>query len=291
MNISAEENKVIISNLKDFDVTHVFDCGQCFRFYQEEDNSYTGVAFGKVINVSKQGDKLIIDNTNLEDFNNIWKSFFDLDTDYSAIKTKLSQIDETMMKSIEFGHGIRIIKQDEWETLVSFITSANNRIPMIRRAIEGLSEKYGEVIEEYRGKKHYSFPKADILKDLSPEDIKLSGVGFRAKYILDAAKKVASGDIDIYNIRKLDYEDAKKELMKISGVGPKVSDCILLFSMDKANAFPIDVWVKRVMEYFYFPEGINNKELTIKADEKFGELAGFAQQYLFYYARELKIGK
>lgn len=291
MNIVEKNNSVIISELNDFNATHVFDCGQCFRFYQEEDGSYTGVAHGRVINVSVGKDKLVIDNTTLEDFNNIWKKFFDLETNYGQIKSILNEIDDTMKKSIEFGHGIRIIKQDEWETLVSFITSANNRIPMIRRAIEGISEKYGEYIGEYRGKKHYSFPPADKLKDLTPEDIKLSGVGFRAKYILDAANKVYDNTVDIYNLRNLSYEEAKKELMKISGVGPKVSDCILLFSMDKHNAFPIDVWVKRVMEYFYYPEGISNKELTVKADEKFGKLAGFAQQYLFYYARELKIGK
>lgn len=291
MNIVAKDDKVIVENLKDFDVTHVFDCGQCFRFYREDDASYTGVAFGRVINVSYTNGRLIIDNTNIEDFENIWRNFFDLDRDYESIKNELALIDDTMKKSIDFGQGIRIIKQDEWETLISFITSANNRIPMIKRAIEGISEKYGKCIGEYRGKKHYSFPSADVLNGLKEEDIKLSGVGFRAKYILDAARCVADNEIDIYSLKDLNYDDAKKELMKIKGVGPKVSDCILLFSMDKQNAFPVDVWVKRVMEYFYFPEGISNKEIGLKAYEKFGELAGFAQQYLFYYARELKIGK
>ena len=291
MNIIQEGSSVIVNGINDFNVVHVFDCGQCFRFYQEEDGSYTGVAFKRVINVDYRDNKLIIDNANIKEFNDIWRKFFDLDRDYSLVKKQLSEIDDTMIKSTEFGHGIRIIKQDEWETIVSFITSANNRIPMIKRAIEGISEKYGELIGEYRGKKHYTFPSPEKMKELTLEDLKISGVGFRAKYILDAANKVVNGDVDIYNLKDCEYSMAKKELMTINGVGPKVSDCILLFSMDKYNAFPIDVWVKRVMEYFYYPEGIDNKVLQVKADEKFGKLAGFAQQYLFYYARELKIGK
>jgi N-glycosylase/DNA lyase len=196
-----------------------------------------------------------------------------------------------METAVNFGHGIRILKQDEWETLVSFITSANNRISMIKKAIEALSKNYGEYIGEYRGRKYYSFPTPESLNGLEVEDIQFKGIGFRGKYILNAAKFVTEKTVDIYKLRDLNTSEVREQLMLFPGVGPKVSDCIMLFSMDKDDAFPIDVWVKRVMEYFYLPEGTGLKKIQKFAQEKFGNLAGFAQQYLFYYARELKIKK
>ncbi len=291
MKIKETENGVILEDVKDFELPHVFECGQCFRWNKEEDGSYTGVALGRVINLKKEKDNIYIDNTNIDEFNNIWYDYFDLDRDYGVIKEKLSNIDKTMAISTEFGQGIRILKQDEWETLVSFITSANNRIPMIKKAIEAISEHYGEYIGEYKGKKRYSFPKPQDLYNLNVEDISFKGVGFRGKYILSAAKMVAENEVDIYNLKNLPTKEAREELIKFPGVGPKVSDCIMLFSMDKADAFPIDVWVKRIMEYFYVPEGTSLKKIQSFAEDKFGDLAGFAQQYLFYYARELKIKK
>lgn len=291
MKVKEIDGGVVLEDVDSFELPHIFECGQCFRWNREDDGSYTGVAFNRVINLKKEGNKVFINNTNYEDFKNIWYDYFDLDRDYSLIKDKLSRLDDTMMKAVEFGHGIRILKQDEWETLISFITSANNRIPMIKKAIEGLSEGYGDYIGEYRGKKHYSFPRPEKLYNLSLEDIQFKGIGFRGKYILRAARLVVDGEIDIYKLKNLNTNGAREELMRFPGVGPKVSDCIMLFSMDKENAFPIDIWVKRVMEYFYVPEGTSLKRIQGYAGEKFGDLAGFAQQYLFYYARELKIKK
>jgi len=288
--IKEENNKIIIENMKDFEPKHIFECGQCFRWNEEDDGSYTGVAHNRVINIKKQENKIIFSNTNRKDFEEIWYNYFDLDRDYGEIKKILSE-DPILKKSIEFGEGIRILNQDPWEILISFIISANNRIPMIKRAIERLSEKYGEEIGEYNGKKYYSFPTADILDNQSVEDIKDCGTGFRAKYIQSAAIIVSAKDMDIYAIKNLSTDDARKELMMFSGVGPKVSDCIMLFSMDKNDAFPIDVWVKRVMEYFYLDEDTKLKSIQSYAQNKFGEYAGFAQQYLFYYARELGIGR
>lgn len=291
MNIKEIENGVVLEAVEDFELAHVFECGQCFRWNEEKDGSYTGVAFERVINLKKENNNIYIDNTNLEDYQNIWHKYFDLDRNYGEIKNILGNLDETMKTSVEFGHGIRILKQDEWEILISFITSANNRIPMIKKAIEALSENYGEPIGEYRGKKYYGFPKPEKLYNLSLEDIQFKGVGFRGKYILSAAKLVAEKTVDIYNLRNLRTKEAREQLILFPGVGPKVSDCIMLFSMDKEDAFPIDVWVKRVMEYFYVPEGTSLKKIQSFAQDKFGTLAGFAQQYLFYYARELKIKK
>lgn len=291
MKICEIENGVVLENVKDFELPHVFECGQCFRWNKQRDGSYTGVVNGKVINLKKEGNYIYIDNTNADEMENIWKSYFDLNRDYGLIKNQLAKMDETMSTSVKFGHGIRILKQDEWETLVSFITSANNRIPMIKKAIEALSENHGEYIGEYKGKKYYSFPKPEALYDLGVDDIQYNGIGFRGKYILNAAKLVVDKEIDIYSLKSLSTNDARQQLMLFPGIGPKVSDCIMFFSMNKDDAFPIDIWVKRVMEYFYVPEGTSLKKIQSFAQERFGSIAGFAQQYLFYYARELKIGR
>ena len=292
MNYNAyeQDGKVIIEGLKHFEPKDIFECGQAFRWNIECDDSYTIVAFGKVLNVAKKDEKIILSNTSMEDFKNIWHDYFDLDRDYGEIIETLKS-DEVLAKATEFGKGIRILKQDEWEILISFITSANNRIPMIKRSIRLLSENYGEFIEEYRGVKYYSFPKPKALNGLRVEDLECCKTGFRAKYIISAAEIVANKEIDIYTLKNIDTEMARKELMLFSGVGPKVSDCIMLFSMGKKDAFPIDIWVKRVMEYFYLDEDTKLQDIQKYASEKFGDLAGFAQQYLFYYARELGIGK
>ncbi|MBS4538081.1 8-oxoguanine DNA glycosylase [Clostridium sp. D2Q-11] len=290
INLIEKDNRIILKDVKNFEPKHIFECGQCFRWNREEDGSYTGVAYGKVLNVDKEGNDVIFSNTNKEDFEKIWYNYFDLGRDYDEIKLKLSK-DETLRKAIEFGEGIRILRQDEWEILISFITSANNRIPMIKRALETLSERYGDFIEEYNGKKYYSFPTAEALNHLSVDDIKSCYTGFRGKYILSAANIVDNREIDIYAIKNVSTEDARKDLILFPGVGPKVADCIMLFSMNKPDAFPIDVWVKRVMEYFYLDEDTKLKDIQKYSQNRFGELAGFAQQYLFYYARELGIGK
>ncbi len=288
--VYEEGEKIIIEGLEHFEVKDIFECGQCFRWSVEEDDSYTTVAFGKVLNVMKIDGKVILSNTNMEDFKNIWHDYFDLDRDYGEVIDRLKK-DKTLERATEFGKGIRILNQDEWETLVSFVLSANNRIPMIKRSIGLLSEHFGEFIEEYRGVKYYSFPTADTLRELTVEDLAECKTGFRAKYIISGAEIVANKEIDIYALKNVSTELARKELMRFRGIGPKVSDCIMLFSMGKQDAFPIDVWVKRVMEHFYLDEDTNLKDIQKYATEKFGDLAGFAQQYLFYYARELGIGK
>lgn len=289
-NIIEENDKVIVENIKDFEVKHIFECGQSFRWNEKEDGSYTGVAYDRVINVKKEDNKVIFSNTSIKDFNDIWYNYFDLDRDYGEIKNILSK-DSVLKEAIKFGHGIRILKQDVWEILISFIISANNRIPMIKKAIETLSKRYGEYIGEFQGKKYYSFPTPDTINRLTVEEVEKCGTGFRSKYIVNAAAVVSGGQMDIYRLKNLSTEAARRELMTFAGVGPKVSDCIMLFSMEKYDAFPIDVWVKRVMEHFYLKEDTKLKDIQKYAQDKFGKYAGFAQQYLFYYARELGIGR
>lgn len=291
MKVIQEGNKLILEDVENFDPKHIFECGQCFRWIKQEDNSYTGVAMGRVINVKKINNKIYLDNTTKEDFENIWYDYFDLGNDYKEIIDKLKVMDEYLEKATEFGEGIRILKQDSWEMLISFIISSNNRIPMIQRAINNLSKNFGTYIGEYNGQDYYAFPTPKQLNKASQEEIRACSTGFRDKYIKSTTQIVNNEGINVLDYRKLSTEDCLKELLKFNGVGPKVGDCIALFGMQKYDTFPVDVWVKRVMQEFYVAEDLNLTKIRKFGIEKFGELSGFAQQYLFYYARELGIGR
>lgn len=291
MKIYEKDNKVILEGVSDFDPKHIFECGQCFRWKDQGDGSYTGVAKGRVINVSREGDTIYLKNTNLEDFNNIWKDYFDLDTDYSKIKNELRNMDEYLEKATEFGWGIRLLRQDPWEMIISFIISSNNRIPMIQKAIKNLSREYGTYIGSYEGEDYYDFPTPQQLSKASIEEIRACSTGFRDKYIKFTTEEVIKNNDDVYSYRNLSTEDCIKELLKFNGIGPKVGDCIALFGMQKYDTFPVDVWVKRVMQEFYVEDDMSLPKIRKYAIDKFGDLSGFAQQYLFYYARELGIGR
>ena len=193
-------------------------------------------------------------------------------------------------KSVEYGYGIRLLNQEHFELLISFIISARNSIPSIMKTIKKISEKWGTPIE-YKGNTYYTFPTPEQLKDATEEEIKETGASFRSKYIVDTIAKVNenSYDFDLERISKLNTDECHVALQNFKGVGSKVADCIMLFSMRKYSAFPVDVWVKRAMIFFYGAEDASLNKIRIFARDKFGELAGFAQQYLFYYARENKI--
>lgn len=291
MKVYEKENSVVIEGALDFDPKHIFECGQCFRWKAEDDGSYTGVAKGRVINVSREGNTVYLKNTNLEDFNKIWKSYFDLETDYAKIKNELKSMDEYLEKATEFGWGIRILRQDPWEMLISFIISSNNRIPMIQKAISNLSREYGTYIGKFNGVEYYDFPTPEQLSKASIADIRACATGFRDKYIKATTERVISENEDVYNYENLGTEDCRKKLMEFNGVGPKVCDCIALFGMQKYDTFPVDVWVKRVMQEFYVEDDMSLPKIRKYAIDKFEDLSGFAQQYLFYYARELGIGR
>lgn len=291
MKVYEKDDMVILEGVSDFDPKHIFECGQCFRWRAEEDGSYTGVAKGKVVNVSRENDTIYIKNSNLEDFNNIWKNYFDLETNYAEIKNILKNMDDHLAKATEFGWGIRLLKQDPWEMIISFIISSNNRIPMIQRAIGNLSKKYGTYIGEYNGIEYYDFPTPEQLNKATIEDIRACSTGFRDKYIKSTTEAVITDNDDVYNYSNLSTDECRKELMKFNGIGPKVCDCIALFGMQKYDTFPVDVWVKRVMQEFYVDDDMSLPKMRTYAIDKFGDLSGFAQQYLFYYARELGIGR
>ncbi len=279
MNVYEKDNLVVIENVLSFNLEHIFECGQCFRWNKNADKSYTGVAAKKAIRLWEEDGTLFIEGTTKEEFFSLWYDYFDFETDYEKIKEELKK-DKTVKEAIKSGFGIRILRQELFETVISFIISQNNNIPRIKLIIERFCELFGDKI--YLGDKEYfAFPDYTALKDITTDDLKPLKAGFRDKYIIDAIKKFNDG----FSLSD-DYTKAKEELLKIKGIGEKVANCILLFSLHHTNAFPIDVWVKRLMNHYY---SLSPEEISEFAKENFGELSGFAQQYLFYHARGIKL--
>ncbi len=285
------EQQYKIENNGSFELKHIFECGQCFRWNEELDGSYTGVFKNNVLNVKEQNHQIIFDGICGGDIKEIVTKYFDLDRDYDDIKNKLSKIDEPLKNSIDYGSGIRLLNQDLWETTISFIISANNNIPRIKGIIERMAKKYGNKIE-WKGNEYYTFPTPEQLSKASVEDLRALGLGFRDKRIYDTTKLVISKQMDLEKLKQeTDSRKIKETLLTLPGVGPKVADCIMLFSTLKClSVFPVDVWVRRVMNELYFklPDETKLKRDQIEklATEKYGDLAGLAQQYLFYWKRE-----
>jgi len=299
-----KEQVYILENAENFEPKHIFECGQCFRWNEEDDGSYTGVVGNNILNVKKEQNNIIIKGMCKDNIQDVCTQYFDLETDYKKIKSELSTIDDNMKKSIEYGNGIRILKQNIWETLISFIISANNNIPRIKGIIERISQKYGKEIE-WNNTKYYTFPTSEELSKASVRDLRLLGLGFRDSRVYETTQIINNKVVDLEQLEKIeDVKTLREELLKFPGVGPKVADCIMLFSMKKHEVFPIDVWVKRVMTELYLSEliesekvqkikeealpEIKNQKILELAENKFGKLAGIGQQYLFYWRRELK---
>ncbi|AQR93175.1 MULTISPECIES: DNA-3-methyladenine glycosylase family protein [Clostridium] len=301
--VKFQDNYIVIEEVKNFKLKHIFECGQIFRFEEIAEGHYIVIAFGKLIEVKEEGANIIIYNATEEEVNEIWIKYFDLDRDYSEIKQELSK-DPLLKQSIEFGYGVRVLNQDPFEMLISFIISARNNIPSIKKTVNKISNKWGKEII-YKEKTYYAFPSINEIKDATLEEIQETGASFRSKYILDTIKNVYASDkvMDDSNLDKknsylkynLDYiknlkdDECHEALQEFKGVGAKVADCIMLFSMGKTSAFPVDVWVKRAMIHFYGAENSSLNKIRIFGRKQFGKLSGFAQQYLFYYARENKI--
>ena len=285
-----KEQKYIIENQESFELKDIFECGQCFRWNQNKDGSYTGVIHNGVLTVEKQGRKLTFTGKLNGDIKQIVENYFDLNTNYEQIKAQLSNIDKYLKTSVEHGTGIRILNQDLWETIMSFIISANNNIPRIKGIIERISQKYGKEIEWNR-QLYYLFPTPEELKDVTPEDFRKLGTGFRDVRLYETTHMVLDKKINLESLHKEDTLTAREKLLTLSGVGPKVADCILLFStLKRYDVFPIDVWVRRVMNELYIKNEdenkVDKKEIMKLAEQKFGSLKGLAQQYLFYWKRE-----
>ena len=285
-----KEQKIVVKDVKSFNLTHIFECGQCFRWNKNEDGSYTGVVRENVVNIKIVNDEIFVESFGNEDLRGLFNFYFDMDRDYDGIKDELRKIDENMEKSIKYGDGIRLLNQDLWETIISFIISANNNIPRIKGIIERISKRFGNKIE-WKGIEYYTFPTPSQLSKASVEDLRNLGLGFRDVRVFETTQMVVNGDIDFEKLHnEKDTQVVRDELLKLPGVGPKVADCILLFStLKRLDVFPIDVWVRRVMNELYIHNEDENKvdkKLVLSmANQKFGDLQGIAQQYLFYWKR------
>ena len=287
-----KEQKWQITKIPTFDVKNIFECGQCFRWNKEKENSYVGVFENSVVRVKQTSKSISFEGVNKQDkdLQEICFSYFDLQRDYESLQKQLKKADSTLGQSIQYGQGIRILNQDLWETIISFIISANNNIPRIKGIIERLSKNYGQPIQ-WRENTYYTFPTPEELAKASIEDLRKLGLGFRDKRVYETTKRIVEKKVDLEKLKEeKNFETIRETLLTLPGVGEKVADCILLFStLKRLEAFPIDVWVKRVMNelYIHKEEGeVNNKEIQKIAYEKFGTLAGLAQQYLFYWKRE-----
>ena len=277
-----------MEGIEHLNLAHTFECGQCFRWEKEKNGSYTGVVGQKVINICESQPKTFeIHNVTVEAWQDTWADYFDIHRDYGAIKQVLSR-DEMLAKAVAFGWGIRILQQDLWECIISFIISSNNIIPRIKKIIEEIAKKYGRPLI-YKGKVYYSFPKPEDLYDQTMDDLAFCKSGYRCRYLLDAARAVCEKEVDLHLLPKLSTAQARAQLMKIKGVGPKVADCILLFGLQRYEAFPADVWVKRIIKQWYMDNDSGFRKIKDFSNKNDGILAGFAQQYLFYYAREHKM--
>lgn len=280
-------NKIILKGQTSFVPSHIFECGQAFRWKKLDEEAYRFIFMDIVLEARVIDDSIEIigDIKNEKDILN----YFDLNTDYDAIKMTLSANDDVIRKAIDFGGGMRILKQDPFETYISFIISANNQIKNIKSTIKKLSQMYGERLKNpFDDEEYYAFPSPLALANAKPEDIKeYARAGFRSERIVIASKMVQEGIIDFEELKEKSVDDIRKTLLEVPGIGEKVFQCILLFGLGRTDSFPVDVWVKRVMEELYYGGEERNKKL-IQEDgmRRFGELSGYAQQYLFYYMRE-----
>ena len=266
--VAFDDRGAVITS--DIDIAKTLDCGQAFRF-SESDGVWRGVAMGRALSLTQEGNKITLFDVNEEEFNSLWRGYFDLDRDYEMIKSSVSS-NEILKKATDFSDGIHILRQEPWEAVCSFIISANNNIPRIKGIISRLCENFGFKIADGL----FTFPSAERIAALALDDLAVIKSGFRAKYILDAAQKFSSNQIDVEALYTLPIDEARNTLMTIKGIGPKVADCALLFGWGRVECFPVDVWIRRAMNHFFGENGLPSEAV---------EYAGIVQQYLFYWAR------
>lgn len=286
MKVSCENNIVTVDGVNDFTLSQILECGQCFHFDKLDEEVYEVVAFGRAVKMEQTDKVLRIYGSPMEDYEGIWKLYLDMDNDYGLIKQSVIKADGALKTAVDEKSGIRILNQDFFETLISFIVSQNKSIPQIKQCVKNISHRFGDEVIGYNGEAFYVFPDVQRLHDATEEELRECKVGFRAPYIKNATEAVYSGAVTKEKLDELDIAQARELLMTIKGVGEKVANCVLLFGLGRREAFPVDVWMKRIMEQMYF-DGKDTKKQDIEAFavNKFGDLGGYAQQYLFDYAR------
>ena len=294
-----------IDNVKNFHLKDVLECGQCFHFSRtdsginKDEYEYDIVYKDRVLHIKEEpssvGVRLIFFNTEQWEYDVFWKPYFDLDRDYEEIKEAVISADQRLKPIVEEYSGIRILNQDFFETLISFIISQNKQIPQIKQVVSNLSSELGTkfditMMNQIGSEFDAFFPTVEQLYNADEETIRSSKCGFRAPYIMDAARQVYLGNVTEEKLKNMDINSARELLMSIHGVGEKVANCVLLFGLGRRQAFPVDVWMKRICEYLYFDGETPKTEIEAYCSEQFGEYAGYAQQYLFIYGQKHKIG-
>ena len=272
-------------NVECFNLKYTLECGQCFRWECIEDNTYIGVIEDRVIKIKQQGNKLLIWSSLTTNLEQAVSKYFDLNKDYLFLEKEIAKIDKNVEESLKYSSGIRILNQPLFETIISYIISANNNIKRISRSVKDISRKYGKKVL-FENNEYYLFPTLEEIANITIDDLLECGTGFRARYIKNVINYFLDNKNFLMNLENMDTENARKSLMSLMGVGPKVADCILLFSLKRGEVFPIDVWVKRIMEKLYFKDNTSIKEISEFAKDKFGKHAGIVQQHLFHNVRE-----
>ena len=280
--------KELCINVECFNLKATLECGQCFRWKCTKENEYVGVISDRVVKVRQEKNKLYFISNNMENLENVVRHYFDLDKDYLAIEKEIVKIDKHVKEAVKNSSGIRHLNQAFFECLISYIISANNNIPRISKSVNAISKEYGKKVF-FANEEYYLFPTALELKDVTVDEYRKLGVGFRDRYIKDTVENILNGNFDVNSVNNLSTDLLRKELMKLKGVGQKVADCIMLFSCGREEVFPIDVWVERVMSLLYFKDNngsMKKKDIIEYANMHFGKNAGIIQQHLFSNMRE-----
>lgn len=270
---------------KPFKLDDTITCGQIFRFFKQDDNSYDIILKDRVINVYMDEEYLCVSSNNENNLEKVVRLYFDLDNDYALMNNYLRKSDKKIIPAVDFSSGLMMIKQDPFETIMEYIISANNGVPQIANALNNIAKNYGKKIV-FNDKEYFLFPQYKDLKDVSVEEFRNCKVGFRDKYLKLMIDKLNNNEINLDEFYDLDTKEALDKLMENVGIGPKVASCILLFAYQKYDVFPIDTWVKKVMKNDYGIEG--EKNIRDFATKTYGKYSGIAIQYLFNYGRNNK---
>lgn len=262
--------------IPDFNIDQIARSGQCFRFRREEEGRYSLIAGGKWLDIEQNGETVRFSCTENE-FEKFWRDYFDLNADYGRYKSKVAKRDAYLRAAVETGSGLRILRQELWETIICFIISQQNNIPRITKCVDGLCTLFGEAGQNENGEVYHAFPTAERLAQCTPEELAPIWLGYRAKYICATARQVASGAVDLEKVARMKYADAKNELLRLTGVGIKVAECICLFGLHHIDAFPIDTHIRQMLDAHY-PKGF---PLT-----RYRGFAGVMQQYAFFFELE-----
>lgn len=275
--LPADRGEIMVEkSIKNFHVAQICDSGQCFRMEQIGENTYSVIASGRYLELRQEGD-ICTFYCSEEEYERFWETYFDLANDYASYIEQINPNDTYLITAAGFGSGIRILRQDLWEMIVSFLISQQNNIVRIRRCISNICERYGEVRVNEKGEEYYAFPTPEVLAGLEEDALKECNLGYRSKYVVRTARSVVSGEVDLEAIRKMQYKKAKEELLKLFGVGEKVAECICLFALHHLQAFPVDTHIQQALKSHYkrgFPK------------RRYKGYEGVMQQYVFYW--ELK---